>query len=444
MSALPRGEVRASHVARLAWPVLISMISMAMMNLADTLFAGWLGTSELAAVGLASTVGFFLITPARGLIRGVKILTSHAAGARDLARLDVLLVQGVWLALGLGLLLAPLGATGPWLFHALGASDEVVGFASSYLLLFVGAAPVLCMVGALEGWLQGQGDTTTPMRATLAANLANLALNPLLMFGGLGVPALGVTGAALATVAATCVQLLMLVNSVRGRRPSSIAPDAEVLRASARFGAPLAIQWTVDFGGFVVLLSLLARSGDAELAAHVLVFRLAMFSILPGFAIADAAGVLVGQAIGANRPHAAREAWSVSVRLAVSLMGAFGALFWFAPALCIAPFQPSAEVAEIATALLALAALWQIADAVLMVNVQSLMAAGDTGFTMRLLIGGSWLVQVPLSLWLVAALGRGAIGGWTAITAEILVITAVSTARVWGRGWLEERALAVA
>lgn len=440
MSALPSGEVRARHVIQIAWPVLVSMLSMATMNLADTLFAGWLGTVELAAVGLATTLGYFVVTPARGLLRGVKILTSHAAGAQDEPRERALLVQGAWLAVGLGLLLVPLAPVGWLLFALLGASEAVNAHASIYFAVFIASSPVMCGVWSIEGWFQGRGDTATPMRATVTGNLVNLGLNPVLMFGGFGVPGLGVAGAALATALASCVQLALLVAQVPSVRRAFARPDRALIGAAVRFGVPLAIQWTLDFGGFIVLLSLLARSGDTELAAHVLVFRVSMFSILPGFAIADAAGVLVGQAVGAGRPAAARQAWWVAMRLASALMGGFGLVFWFAPGLCLLPFSPAPEVAQIASTLLMIAALWQLVDAVLLVNIQTLMAAGDTGYTMRLLIGGSWLVQVPISLVLVGALDGGAVGGWTAITVEICVITALSTARVLGRAWLEDRA----
>ena len=120
---------------------------------------------------------------------------------------------------------------------------------------------------------------------------------------------------------------------------------------------PIAAQWTLDFGGFLVFLSLLARAGDAHLAAHVLVFRIVQVSMLPGFAIGDAAGVLVGQAVGARRSEAARQAWAAGVWQSIVLMGAFGVLFLVAPTWVLAPFDPSADVATLGITLLALAAL---------------------------------------------------------------------------------------
>lgn len=436
MSALPRGDVRGRHVLALAWPVLVSMMSMTVMNLADAIFAGWAGTVELAAVGLASTLGFFLMTPARGLIRGVKILTSHAAGADDTSRVHGWLAQGSWLSLTLGTLFMGLSLAGPRLFAALGTSEAVSAQASDYLAVMMLTAPVYCLVWTLEGWFQGQGDTQTPMRATVVANGLNILLDPWFIFGGLGLPALGVTGAALATSIATVVQLGMLVVQVRQPFGTLASwPRRALIGEVLRFGGPLSVQWTLDFGGFVVLLALLGRAGDAELAAHVLVFRVVMMSMLPGFSVADAAGVLVGQAIGARRPEAAAQAWGVSVRVAAALMGCFGVLFLAVPSLFVWPFQPTPEVAAIAIPLLGLAALWQLADGVLMVNLQSLMAAGDTRFTMFLTVGGSWAIQVPLSSLLVLQLGWGAFGGWVGITAEILVITVISTWRVRTAPW---------
>ncbi len=438
MSALPRGHVRGRHVLSLAWPVLVSMLSMTVMNLADAVFAGWAGTAELAAVGLSSTVGFFLLTPVRGLIRGIKILTSHAAGADDRSRVLAWFAQGVWMSLGLGIVLSSLAFSGPWLFPALGTSEIVGRHASDYLWVMMLTAPVYFLVWTLEGWFQGQGDTRTPMRATLVANGLNIALDPWFIFGGFGLPALGVTGAALATSVATVVQLALLVVQIREPFHRLAAPPRrELLGEVLRFGGPLSVQWTLDFGGFMVLIALLARSGDAELAAHVLVFRLVMMSMLPGFSVADAAGVLVGQAIGARRPEAASQAWRVSVGMAAALMGAFGVAFLVMPGVFVWPFQPTPEVSAVAVPLLGLAALWQLADGVLMCNLQSLMAAGHTRFTMFLTVGGSWTIQVPITTLLVVHLGWGAYGGWVGITAEVLTITVISTWRVLHTSWAE-------
>ncbi len=438
MSALPRGDVRRSHVLSIAWPVLVSMMSMTVMNLADAVFAGWAGTVELAAVGLASTLGFFLLTPARGLIRAVKILTSHAAGADDRSRVRSWLAQGVWLSAVLGTLLGSLAMAGSWLFAVLGTSETVAGHASDYLWVMMLTAPVYTLVWTLEGWFQGQGDTRTPMRATLVANGLNIGLDPWFIFGGAGLPALGVGGAALATAVATVLQLVLLL--VQVRQPlSRLAswPRRDRLAEIVRFGMPLSVQWTLDFGGFMVLIALLARAGDAELAAHVLVFRLVMMSMLPGFSVADAAGVLVGQAIGARRPEAASQAWRVSIQLAAGLMGAFGVAFLAVPELLIWPFQPAADVAIVAVPLLGLASLWQLADGVLMCNLQSLMAAGDTRFTMFAAVGASWVIQVPISTLLVLHLEWGAFGGWVGITAEVLALTVISTVRVLNTSWAD-------
>jgi multidrug resistance protein, MATE family len=445
MSALPSGDVRPRHVLALAWPVLISMFSMTLMNLADTLFAGWLGTAELAAVGLASTVSFFALTPARGLLRGVKILTSHAAGAQEPDRVRALLAQAGWMAVGLGLPLAALSLLGPSMFALMGASARVGELASIYLGIFVAAAPVLCGVWALEGWFQGRGDTRTPMVATVIGNALNLALDPLLIFGWGDVPALGVAGAALATVIAAAAQLCVLAVRARSWLPDTgLAPKWREIAEACRFGAPLAAQWTLDFAGFLVLLALLARAGDDELAAHVLVFRIVMVSILPGFAVGDAAGVLVGQAIGARRPPAARQAWWVATWVAAALMGTFGIAFFAVPEVLLAPFGAAPAVARIAVSLLALAAIWQVANALLLVNFSTLAAGGDVRFTMIVFVGGSWLVQVPLSTLLVAGAGWGAAGAWTALSAEILLVALISTLRVRGRGWLEGRTPAAA
>jgi MATE family multidrug resistance protein len=437
-TTLPSGAIHARHVLGLAWPVLISMLSLSAMEMADTLVCGWLGTAELAAVGLASTVSLFVITPARGLLRGLKIAVAQRTGAQDQPAVAALLGEAVRIGLLLGLLVAPLAWSSGWLFQALGASPEVGRLAGEYFAIRALTAPVSMVVFGIECWFQGRGDTRTPMVSTVAGNVVNVILDPILVFGWLGFPAFGVAGAAWATGAAVVVSLGVLA----WRAPwqsTGWRLDLRAWRQPMRLGVPMAVQWTLDFSGFLVLLGLLAGAGDVELAAHVLVFRICMLSILPGFAIADATGVLVGQAVGARRPEAARQAWWSGSWLAASLMTSFGALFLVVPELFLAPFGPEAQVAEVAVRLLGIAALWQGADALVLVGFHALAAGGDTRFTMILFVAGSWLVQVPMSLVLVLGLGWGAYGGWVSLTFEILLVAALTFARVRTRGWLEGR-----
>jgi len=439
VSALPRGPVRAAHVRRLAWPVLVSMLSMSAMNIADTLFVGWLGTAQLAAVGLATTLTWFVLTPSRGLLRGVKILTSQRTGAEDAASATRLVSQAVWMGALMGAAVALLAPIGPTLFWALGASDTVAAHASSYFWIRVLFAPVALVAWGIEGWFQGKGDTRTPMIASVMGNGLNVILDPILIFGLGPVPELGMAGAAWATVASQGLALGFLLWRAWPALRADPGFDLDLIRRSLPLGVPLAAQWTLDFGGFLVFLSLLARAGDAHLAAHVLVFRIVQVSMLPGFAIGDAAGVLIGQAVGARRSQAARQAWSAGVWQSMVLMGAFGLVFLVAPSWVLAPFGPTAEVARLGVILLGLAALWQLFDALVMVNYCSLAAAGDTRFTLLLFVGGSWLIQVPLTLLFVGWMGQGAVGAWWALTLEISIVSLISLARVRGRGWLERR-----
>lgn len=437
--ALPVGAIRPAHVRRLAWPVLVSMLSMSAMAVADTLFTGWLGTAELAGVGLATTVSFFVITPGRGILRGVKILTAQRTGAEDEVQAHRLLMQAVWLAIPMGLLLMVLAPFADGLFWLLGASDAVAVHAREYFAVRVLFAPVALLLWGIEGWFQGRGDMRTPMVSSLIGNGLNVVLDPVLIFGLGVVPALGVAGAAWATVLSQGLALAFLGWRAARHLGHGWRPDLSLIRRVLVLGVPLAVQWTLDFGGFLVFLGLLARAGDAHLAAHVLVFRIVMVSMLPGFSIADATGVLVGQSVGARRPEAARQAWWAGTWQAVALMSAFAVLFVGVPSVLLWPFAPAPDVAELALILLGLAALWQLTDAVAMVNFTSLSSAGDTRFTLLLSVGGSWFVQVPLSLWLVWWLGYGAVGAWIALTAEIAVVAVVGLMRVRGRGWLETR-----
>lgn len=425
------------QVFLLAWPIMISMISHTAMTVADTFFVGHLGTAPLAGMGVGSVASFVLLATGFGVMGGLRVLVAQATGAADRARADELAWQGLWLALGLGvigLLLAPLALPVARLF---GGSEEVSVHAAAYLSVrSIGTGPALLNL-ALSSWFQGRGDTRSPMVAAVLANLLNIGLDPWFIHGGAGLPAFGVAGAAWATVLAQGLGFVLLL--WLGRRELRVArwaPRLSLLAETMRVGAPMALRGALSVGGFAIFVALLARAGDAHLGAHVIVLRIISLSFLPGHAVGEAAGVLIGQALGAGRPERAREAFRAGTRLAVGLMGTLSLLFVLLPAQLVGLFQPSAEVLEIAVQLMLIGAAFQIIDAVAMVNQGVLNGAGDTRFTMVAGVATMWLVNLPLGWWLALHLELGAVGAWLALTAEILAFALLTAARVRGDRWL--------
>lgn len=437
-------EHTMSDVVKLAWPITISMLSFTAMGLADTLFVSQLGTEPLAAVGIAVSTTFLIFAFGFGLMDGSKVAVAQATGAADTSRVLRLGWQALWVAAAFGLGMAALAPFGPTLFRLLGAEGEVGEMANAYFLIRVLGSPLTFAVLAFKSWFDGRGDTRTPMVANLIANGLNIVLDPIFIFGWGGVPALGVGGAAAATVVAVSAAMIFL--AWRGIPLLLATPnrrvDGDLLREIWRLGSPMGVRHLLGVGAWVILISVLARVGAIDLAAHVMVIRIVSVSFLPGCAISSATSVLVGQSVGAGSSPGARAALRHSMVLAIVVMAACGVVFVVVPGPLVAVFGVEPEVAALARTLLLVAAGFQIFDAVAMVAQGALNGAGDTRFVMVSSVLAAWLLQLPVAVFLAVPMEMGAVGAWIGLTVEIAGLAAVSLWRVRGDTWLEAAVVA--
>lgn len=436
-SSLPGNRpVAPRDVLGLAWPIMISMLSRTAMTTADSIFVGQLGTAPMAAVGLAGVMCWMGLSTGMGLLSSVQVTSAQRTGSGRHEVVRRLLWQGVWLAMALGVLAAMTAPLGPLVFPLMGASEQASPLASSYFAIYMLAAPITFINVALMGWFQGRGDTRTPMIATVAANLLNIAIDPLFIFGWGPMPALGMPGAAVATVISVSISVAFLAWRARPLAGAWVRPNAPLLRELWRIGLPVGVQWTLDVASFVAFVTLLARVGEAHLAAHVIAIRIVSISFLPGHAVGEASGVLVGQAIGARKPEQARHAWRAGTRVAVAVMVAASAVFVFFPVPLISIFGAEEEVLHVGTGLLMVAAGFQVFDAIAMVALGSLRGAGDTRWPMVVCVATAWLVKLPLGVFLAVPMGFGAAGAWMGLTGEIILLAALAVWRVRGDEWL--------
>ncbi len=426
-----------ADVARIAWPVAISMLSYVAMNVTDTLFVGQLGTEDLAAVGLAASQVFLAIMGFTGLLEGVRVGVAHATGAGRHADGRRLAWAGLAIADVAGALVATWAPFGEHIFAWLGASPAVAGKAASYFAWRIFAAPLLFVTVTLSCWFGGRGETQIPMRATLAGNATNILLDSILVFGLGPIPQLGIVGAGIASACGQAVACIVMVAAARPLwRKGLQRPRRSDLAAIVRVGAPIGVNHVLDVGAYVGLAALLAGAGDVQLAAHVVAARILSVSFMPGYAIGEAGGVLVGQALGGGSKAGARQALRSAMGLSVGAMAACGLLFAVLPALWLAPFRLAPDVFAVARDVLLLGAVMQLFDAVATSAMCALNGAGDTRFTLAWNVGSAWLVQVPIAMALCLWLDLGAVGVWLAMGAHLGLQALVFGLRVRGDRWL--------
>ena len=418
------------EVMSLAWPIVVSMLSYTFMSLADTVFVAQLGTTEVAAVGLAATATFTLICFGMGLLNAVKVIASQAWGADKPERAREVGWQGIGVGVLCGLLVMGLIPTAPIVLGLMGGVGGVLDLGIEYFnIRLLAVVPIFVSIAAF-GYFQGIGDTKTPMRVQVAANVLNIGLDYLLIFGVGPFPEMGTAGAAVATAIAFGVQgvvgVALFWRATAGDRSFRLAGVGELLR----LGLPIGVRYFLDVASWAVFTAFVARMGEAHLAAHTIAIRIVSVSFLPGYGIGEAACVLTGQAVGAKDIDAAHRVARRATIIGLWVMGICGVGFLLFGAELVGLFKPDAKVLQIGTHLLVIAAAFQLADAVAMIKTGALNGVGDTTFVMIASVSCAWAVLVPLGYLLCVHTGWGAAGAWIAITIEVTVL-----ALVYWRRW---------
>jgi len=424
-------------MARLAVPALGALAAEPLYLLADTAIVGHLGTPQLAALGVAGTI----LTTAFTLFNFLAYSTTarvarlHGAGEEEAA--GRIAAQALWLASGLGLaLLVAIAALADPLVALFGAGERTSGLAVSYLRIAAIGLPFALIALAGQGWLRGVADLRTPLAIVIAANALNLALDLLLVYGlGWGLDG-SAAGTAIAQAGMGAAFAWLLLRAPVGR-DGSRRPDRRAIRALARVGGHLFVRTAALTGSFAVAGAVLARVGTASLGAHQIAFQLWSFLALVLDAIAIAAQVIVGRALGAGRAAHARAAATRMIWWSVAFGALLGAAMLALGAAIPQAFTNDPAVIERTRAVWWLFALMQPAAGAVFALDGILIGAGDSRFLMWSMLLAAGGVFVPIAL-LSPALGWGIVGVWCGIVALIAARLLLTLVRFTREGWARQ------
>lgn len=424
----------------LAAPVVIAELGWVAMQIVDTLMVGRLGPDAIGAVGLASSLFIAVGVFAMGLLLGLDPLVAQAFGASRIDECHEWLVAGVWLAILASLptvgVVFVLNATLP----AWGLPPDVVGLARPYLAILAWSLPPLLLYVAFRRYIQAM-NIVRPITITLiAANIVNAITNWVLIFGNLGAPALGVRGAACATLASRILMMGALL-AVIVRRERFMVPRlvdtpfgldlARVWRLVV-LGLPAGSQMVLEVGVFAAASALAGWVSANALAAHQIALNMASVTFMVPYGISAAAAVRVGQAVGRRDPRGAMRAGWTAIAIGVGFMGTAAIVFLAVPGLLIRAFTPDPGVAEIGIGLLFVAAVFQLFDGIQGVTTGALRGLGDTKTAMLWNLAGHWAIGLPLGYLLCFRWGFGVIGLWWGLSTG-LIICGVGLLAAWMR-----------
>lgn len=429
-------DMGVREVTRVAWPIVLSMLSFTLVTFVNAVWVGPLGKAHLAAIGLGTVLLYAVHGFGIGILSGLKVGVAQATGEGDGLRAQRFAWQGIRLAVVMGaleVLFIPLAEP---LIRLLGGSDEAAPLAADYFAARAwGAIPAFIMT-ALTQYLQGRGRTVAPMFAMIIANVVNLGLDPLLIYGYGPFPAMDIAGAGwAASIAFSAGAGFLIVVTRKELAATPRAYDRGLFARIFELGLPLGARATLEVCSFLVFQAILAYNGDAHLAAHVLVVQTIKWSFLPGYAISEAVAVLVGQAVGARRLELVARIQRAGVVLATGFMVLCGIVFVLFPETLASLFGAEPEVVQIAIGVFVVAAAFQIFDAFAMVGLGVLNGAGDTRFVMVSTVLVAWAVKLPIGWALATPAGLGAAGAWWGILAECIVLWLVLRWRIQRGGW---------
>ncbi|MDB4930847.1 MAG: efflux family protein [Myxococcaceae bacterium] len=426
----------------LAWPMILGRAAQSVVGFTDAVLVAPLGPDALAATGNGALNAFAVFMLPLGVAFIVQSFAAQLAASPDRARLRRFGWYGLGIA-GLAQLVAvALVPAVPWLLARADYTPAVRALMGDYIalrLLGVGGA---VGIEALANWFGGQGNTRVGLAASVLVMALNVPLAWLLIHGGHGLPAMGVRGAAIASIIATGAGFAyVLVTFLRaGRGVPAPGWRWGEFRRVLRFGLPNGVNWFLEFAAFLFFIDVVfARMGTAALAALMAVLQLNSVAFMPAFGLANAGAIHVGQAIGAGHPDAVRALVRRTMLVAAGWMALVGAGYALTPRLLLAPFSPG-SLAErtgflaVGVPLLWVAVAWQLFDAATMVLSETLRAAGDTAWPMRMRIAISWGAFVPITL-LTARWGGGPVVALSWVVLYMAALSALLARRFAGGAW---------
>jgi putative MATE family efflux protein len=414
----------ARQLFRLSAPI-IGLNVLSVLTLAvDSAMCGRLANAEqaLSALGFAIQVVFLLMTAMLGLLVGTVALVSRAHGGGDHERLNHLLVQGTMLTAIVGVFVGLAGAAGAEaILGVLGASPEVAALGADYLRPLMIGTPFFYLTLLYAGVMRGVGNTRIPFLCALAANAVNVVLNYGLILGNLGLPALGVTGAAIGTVVAQIVNTLALVSVLRRRSVADLFLPLRVARIDRklavdlfRIGWPAAADMLVLNAGFLSAIGMLGRIDEVTVAAHGLGLRVQALAFVPGLGVGQATAPMIGQALGAGDPERAKAVARASMVLCLAIMTTLAFAIWIAAYQLVGIFDvaPGSGLEASSVEWMRMLAYAMPPAAINISLIGVLQGSGATRTSLRINLFATLAIQIPLAYLFGFVLGLDEHGVW--------------------------------
>jgi putative MATE family efflux protein len=429
-----QGSIRRA-VFLLAVPMILEMCMESVFAVVDIFFVGRLGKNEaVSTVVLTESVLTIVYSVAIGLSMAATALVARRIGEKNPEAASKAGTQSLIVALVITAIVSAAGLIfAPDILKLMGASRETVLIGTNYTRIVYGGSVVIMLLFLINGIFRGAGDASMAMRSLWIANICNIILCPVLIYGVGPIPAFGITGAAMATTIGRGIgvlyQLYHLFSNKRviKVRRQDFVPDWPIIKSISNIAWTGTAQFLIASASWMVLARIMAEFGDTAVAGYGVAIRLIMFFLLPAWGMSNAAATLVGQNLGAQQPERAEQSvWRTAKYNTIFMIFVTLVFLLFAQPI-VAFMNKDVSVESYAVMALRIVSLGYIFFGVGMVVTNAFNGAGDTKTPTLINIFGFWLFQVPLAFLLALVFKLGPKGVFIAI---VLAETGITIAGI--------------
>ena len=415
-------ELRRQILA-LALPVVMEQILTTLTQMVDMMMVGHLGPESVAAVGYSNQPLFFSMAIFMGIGAGTTALVARYTGAHDPGTVESVTRQSFWMGLCAAILVAYGYFTfAPQIIYYMGAEPAVAPLGVSFLRWSAVGYIAMQWSQVMTGAVRGRGDTVTPLYIGIVVNIVNVVVGYSLIYGHLGLPAMGVVGSALGTTIARCTGAMLLLaylfrsqHPVRLRLPSLLRLDFGVMGRVLRIGLPTSGERALQSLGMITFTRIIGALGTVSMAAHSITNNAESISYMPAIGLATAGTALVGQRLGAKNEQGATDVAKETVRITVVVMAVMSLAFFFLGGPYLSLHTDDASVHSLGVRMLAIAAAAQIPMGITFTLSGALRGAGDTLTMMTVTALGVWAVRLGITWGLIHWAGWGLAAAWTSM-----------------------------
>lgn len=406
----------------LAVPMVLEMIMESVFAVVDIFFVSKLGANAVATVGITESVMTVVYAIGVGLAMGTTALVSRRIGEKKPKEAGVVAFQSILVGVFISVIIAVPGVFFAQEFlQLMGASEKMSSEGYLFPAIMFGGNMVIMLLFIINAVFRSSGDAAISMRVMWVANIINIILDPILIFGLGPFPELGLMGAAIATTIgrglAVIYQFYLLFNGKFRIRLywESIKVKFDVMLNLIKVSAGGIFQNLIGTSSWILLVRIIAVSGPDAIAGYTIAIRIILFLLLPAWGLSNAAATLVGQNLGAQQPERAEKSVWITAYVNMIFMGTMGMVLVFFPEFFVRLFIDDIAVVTNGITALRIISFGFLFYALGMVLVQGFNGSGDTITPTKINIISFWLMEIPLAYLLAIVLNMGLTGASIAI-----------------------------